>query len=205
MHFKNGLLLPLQQLFIKPVIGLVLKTRDLLAMSLESLNLKSMMFYNGMPRQDAWIRPPQLYLNAVSRFMEKLEPDGSYPDHINLNSGAFGVAVHYKVVGLDWCCSKHLAPQLWLQLQSTFSPSIVFEFATDENDLPVMSLMHSKCNRKPKMPAIANAGTASTKKKPVAAPKKRPAAAKDSPKKRPAAAKDSTKKRPAAAKNKRSS
>ena len=175
------------------------KNRYLLAMSGPATKLKSMVFYNGMPKQEEWMVPPQTVVKSIEKFLDRLSPDGSHPDEISLNTGAFGTMVAYRVVGIDWSFSDlHEEAKLWLQLQNACSPSVVVEFKTmDEEDLPVNSLISNLEDRIKKKPAAAPKGSP-MKVVPKTSPMKRPAAAnrdpKDSPTKRPAAAKSPSKK-----------
>ena len=167
-------------------------------MSGPATKLKSMVFYNGMPKQEEWMVPPQTVVKSIEKFLDRLSPDGSHPDEISLNTGAFGTMVAYRVVGIDWSFSDlHEEAKLWLQLQNACSPSVVVEFKTmDEEDLPVNSLISNSEDRIKKKPAAAPKG--SPMKVVPKTPMKRPAAAnrdpKDSPTKRPAAAKSPSKK-----------
>lgn len=134
-------------------------------MAAESVKMEHMFFVDGVPRWNMWIEPPAFIYKAVKSLLAS-EASCSVGEVVNMNSGMFGTAVKYRVIGFQSDASS-----TWLQIQNEGAPNVVFEFRIGLTSMPTQSLWRGEPDGQDEP-----------------SPKKRPASNTASPKKRPASA-----------------
>ena len=123
-------------------------------MAAENVKMEHMFFVDGVPRWNKWIEPPAFIDKAVKSLLAS-EESCKVGKVVNMNSGMFGTAVKYRVIGFQ---SDELST--WLQIQNTGAANIVFEFRIGLTSMPEQSLWRGE-------PDGQDEQTLSPKKKPA--------------------------------------